>query len=207
MVRGGKRKLVNDDNLRPNKVSYNNAKLLAVVQAPIKGRELTSFTFILDHSHQLMTSISLWEFGVHTAILRAVNTSESGSCSTLCDTGEGKLIAWVPESTVVRVGAGRMVASRAGTTRSAICHIAVIIEWQWSTSAVDMEAGVIAWTKGVLAVPIEVHRRHHAAQSQKGERKNHFHKYFGWKSWLSKFALWEDCLLLKDVLQLETSDC
>lgn len=59
MVRGGKRKLVNDDNLRPNKVSYNNAKLIAVVQAPIKGRELTSFTFVLDHSHQLMTSISL----------------------------------------------------------------------------------------------------------------------------------------------------
>lgn len=28
---GGKRKLVNDDNLRPNKVSYNNAKLIAVV--------------------------------------------------------------------------------------------------------------------------------------------------------------------------------
>lgn len=154
-----------------------------------------------------MTSISLWKFRIHTAILRAVNTSKSGSCSALCDTGEGKLIAWVPESTVVRVGAGRPVASRSGTTRPAICQIAVIIEWQWSTSAVDAEAGVIAWTKGVLAVPIEVHRRHHAAQSQKGERKNHFHKYFGWKSWRSKFALWEDCLLRKDILQLETSDC
>ena len=93
MVRGGKRKLVNDDNLRPNKISYNNAKLIAVVQAPIKGRELTSFTFVLDHSHQLMTSMSLCKFRIHTAILRAVNTSKSGSCSALCDTGEGKLIA------------------------------------------------------------------------------------------------------------------
>lgn len=204
MVRGGKRKLVNDDNLRSNKISYNNAKLIAVVQAPVKGRELTSFTFILDHSHQLMTSISLWKFRIHTAILRAVNTSKSGSCSALCDTGKGKLIAWVPESTIVCVGAGRPVASRSGTTRPAICQIAVIIEWQWTASAVDAEAGVIAWTEGVLAVPIEVHRRHHAAQSQKGERKNHFHKYFGWKSWL---ALWKDCLLLKDILQLETSDC
>lgn len=172
----GKRKLVNDDNLRPSIVSYNNAKLIAVVQAPIKGRELTSFTFTLDHSHQLMTSISLW---IHTAIFRAINTSKSGPCSALCDTGEGKLIAWVSESTVVRVGAGRPVASRSGTTRSAICRIAVIIEWQWITSAVDAEAGIIAWSKGVLAVPIEVHCHHHAAQSYKGQRKNHFHKYFG----------------------------
>lgn len=185
MVRGEKRKLVEDDNLRPNKVSYNNAKLIAVVQAPVKGRELTSFTFILDHSHQLVTSTSLWKLRIRTAILRAVNTSKSGSCSALCDTGEGKLIAWVPELSVVCVRAGCPIASRSGTTRPAIRDIAVIIEWQWSTSTVDAEAGVIAWTKGVLAVPIEVHRHHNnAAQSQKGERKNHFHKYFGWKSWL-----------------------
>ncbi len=198
-------------NLRPNEVSYNNAKLIAVVQAPIKGRELTSFTFILDHSH-----ISLWlsiikclkkENRVHTAILRAVNTSKSGSCSALCNTGKGKLIAWVPESTVVCVGAGRPVASGSGPTRPAICHIAVIIKWQWSTSAVDAEARVIAWTKGVLAVPIKVHRRHNAAQSQKEERKNHFfrRKKKREKNW---------CCLRGTVFvgqkiffKLETSDC
>ena len=178
MVREGKREFDNDDNLRPTKVSHNNAKLSAVLQTLIKGRELTSFTFILDQSHQLLTSISLWKFCIHTAILRAFNTSKGGSCSALRDTSKGKLIAWVPESTVARLGAGRPAASRSGTTRLAMCLIAVIIEWQWRIFA-DAEAGIIAWTKGLLAVPIKVFCHHYAAQSHKGERKNHFHKYYG----------------------------
>lgn len=58
MVRkGGKEKEKKLINLRPNKVSYNNAKLIAVVQAPIKGRELTSFTFIFGSAYELSISV------------------------------------------------------------------------------------------------------------------------------------------------------
>lgn len=48
-----KRKLVNDDDLRSTKVPYNNSKFITVLQASVKSGELTSFAFIMDHSHQL----------------------------------------------------------------------------------------------------------------------------------------------------------
>jgi hypothetical protein len=180
----GKRRFVNDDYLRSAKVSNHNAKFVAVIQSSIKGRELTSFAFTTNYHHQLTASRSHGQYRMLTAILRAVHTSQSGSFPALSDTGEGKLVARVPEPTVARVRAGRPVTSRPGATRPAMRHVAVISEWQWSASeAVDTVTGVIAWTQGVPAIPIEVLCRHQAAKSQKGDRKgewkNHFSKYSG----------------------------
>ena len=43
--------------------------------------------------------------------------------------------------------------------------------------AVDIVAGVVAWAKGLLAIPIKRFRRHQAAESQdKCHGDNHFEK-------------------------------